>query len=91
MKKTNKNQKIKKTKNSPSARDFSILCIVSHSRLRVALIVGAKEKFDSSLWHVVRWQDIKLRLPYRLVRLSRSRTARYGCSPEGVCRISLLA
>ncbi len=32
---------------------LTYLVLTSHSRLRVALIAGAKLRFDSSLWHVV--------------------------------------
>ena len=36
------------------------------------------------------WRDVKPHLLYRMVRFPRNRTARYGCSPEGECRICLL-
>jgi hypothetical protein len=45
---------------------------------------------NSSLWLIVCWRDSKSHLLYRNVRLPRSRTVRYGCLPEGGCRICLL-
>ena len=55
----------------------------------VVLIEGTKLRFNSFLWLTVCWRDYKSHLLYRNVRLPRSRTVRYGCLPEGGCRICL--